>query len=48
MKNELKKIDIKNCAYIYFDNIINGADINISLLLLDKNLDENISLYDTS
>ena len=38
MKNELKKIDIKNCAYFYFGNIINGADINISLLLLDKNL----------
>ena len=49
MKNELNEIDIKNCAYFYFGNIVNGADIiNISLLLLDKNLDENVSLYDTS
>ena len=42
-----EKILILKIAYFHFDNIINGADINISLLLLDKKLDGNTSLYDT-
>ena len=46
MKTELKEIDIKNCTCYYFDNIINGTDINFSDILLDKKLYENISLYD--
>ena len=45
MKNELKKIDIKNCACYYFDDIINGTNINYSDILLDEKLYENISVY---
>ena len=47
-RNELKGIDIKNCACYYFDDIINGTDINFSNILLDKKLYENISVYDIS
>ena len=45
-KNELKEIDIKNRACQYFEDIINGTDINFSDILLDKKLYENISVYD--
>ena len=34
-KNELKEIDIKNRACCYFDDTINGTDINFSNILLD-------------
>ena len=34
-KNELKEIDIKSPCY-YFDNIINGTDINFSNILSNK------------
>ena len=44
-KNEFKKIDINNCACYYFDDIINGTDINFSNILLDQKY-ENISVYD--
>ena len=47
-ENELKEIDIKNPVYFYFDHIINGAKINISNILLDKKLYENISVYNIS
>ena len=47
-RNELKEIDIKNRAFYYFDDIINGTDINFSNILLDKKLCENISVYDIS
>ena len=42
---KLKEIDIKNRACYYFDDIINGTDINFSNILLDKNLYGNISVY---
>ena len=32
----------------YFDDIINGIDINFSDILLDKKLNENVSVYDFS
>ena len=32
-KDELKKIDIKNRACYYFDDIINGRDINFGDIL---------------
>ena len=35
-ENESKEIDIKNCVYYYFDDIINGTKINFSNILLDK------------
>ena len=47
-KNELKEIDIKNRACCYFDDTINGTDINFSNILLDKKLYGNISVYDIS
>ena len=39
-KNELKESDIKNRACYYFNDIINGTDINFSNMLLDKKLYE--------
>ena len=47
-KNELIEIDIKNRVCYYFDDIINGTKINFSHILLDKNLYENISVYNIS
>ena len=47
-KNELKEIDVKNCAYYYFDDIINGMGINFIDILLDKKLYQNISVNDIS
>ena len=47
-KNELKKIDIKNRVCYYFDDIINGRDINFRNILLDKNLYQNVSVYNIS
>ena len=44
-KNELKEIDIKNCACYYFVDIINGTKINFNNILLDKKIYENISVY---
>ena len=46
--NELKEIDIKNRVCYYFDDIINGAKINFSNILLRKKLYENISIYNIS
>ena len=39
-KDELKEIDMKNCSCYYFDDIINGIDINFSDILLDEKLYE--------
>ena len=44
-KNEEKEIDIKNRVCYYFDDIMYGTKINFSIILLDKNLYENISVY---
>ena len=41
-KDELKEADIKNRACYYFDDIVNGIDINFSNILLGKNLYKNI------
>ena len=43
-KDELKEVDIKNRACYYFDDIVNGIDINFSSILWGKNLYENIFL----
>ena len=43
-KDELKEADIKNRACYYFDDIVNGIDINFSNILWGKNLYENIFL----
>ena len=46
-KNELKEIDIKNRVRYYFDDIINGTEINFSNILLDKTLYKTVSVYNT-
>ena len=35
-KNKLEETDIKNRVCYYFNDIINGTDINLSNILLDK------------
>ena len=35
-KDELKEIDMENCACYYFDGVIKDIDINFSDVLLDK------------
>ena len=55
-KDELKEIDIKNCVFYYFDDIMRvwnrDIDIHFSGILLDKKLYkekyENILIYDIS
>ena len=47
-KYNLKETDIKSHACYYFDDIINGIDMNFSDILLDKKLYENISVYNIS
>ena len=44
-KNQFKEICIKNCPCCYFDDMINGTNINFSNILLEKKLYENISVY---
>ena len=47
-KDELKEINVKNCACYYFDDIIRDFDTNFDNILLDEKLHENISVYDIS
>ena len=47
-KNELKEINIKNHVCYYFDDVVNGTDINFSNILLDKKLYGNIPVYQIS
>ena len=47
-KNELKKTDIKNRTYLYFDDIMKAIDINFSDILLNEKSYENILIYDIS
>ena len=35
-KVELKEIDIKNCTYYYFDDIIKVTDIDSQKMFLDE------------
>ena len=44
-KNDLRKIQIKNRLYHYFDDMINGTKINFSNILLNEKIYENISVY---
>ena len=43
-KDELKEIDIENRTCYYFDDIITNRDIYSVDILLDKKIDENISV----
>ena len=50
-KDELKEIDIKNCACYYFDDIMGVRDIDFSNILLDEKsykTQENILIYGIS
>ena len=47
-KDELEKIDIKNCACYQLEDIIREFDINFDNILLDKNLCEKSFVYDIS
>ena len=50
-KDELKEIDIKNCACYYFDDIMRVRDIDFSNILLDEKshkTQENILIYGIS
>ena len=47
-KSKLKEIDIKNYVCYYFYDIINGAKINFSNILLNKKMSENILVYNIS
>ena len=47
-KNELKEIDIKNCMYYYFDDIMKARDIYSKNNFLDEKIYKNIFIYDIS
>ena len=46
-KNEFKKVNVKNCAFYYFDDIMEIEDINVDNILLDEKSYKNILLYNT-
>ena len=45
-KNELIKIDFKNCACYYFHDITKIEDFGFGNILLDQNSYENILVHD--
>ena len=45
-KDELKEIDIKNCTYYFFDDIMRNRDIDFKNILLDEKSYKNILIYD--
>ena len=47
-EDELKEINIKNCACYYFDDAVQDININFCDILLDGKLYENISVHDIS
>ena len=48
IKNEFKRIDIKNRTCYYFDDIIRVEDTDFDNILLEKKSFENILIYDIS
>ena len=46
--DELKEIDIKNCTYYYFYDIIKIEDFDFDNILTDEKLYENILVCDIS
>ena len=44
MRN-IKQINIKNCAYCFFDDMINIKDFDSNLLKIDKKSYQNIGIY---
>ena len=46
--DELKKINIKNCACYYFDDILKIEDFDIDNILIDEKSYKNILVYNIS
>ena len=46
--DELKKIDIKNRACYYFDDIIKIEDFDFDNIIIDEKLYKKLLVYDTS
>ena len=46
--NKLKEIDIKNCTYYYFDNIIRFEDFDLDNISVDEKLHEIVLGYNIS
>ena len=44
-KDELKKIDIKNCTCYYFDDTMKAIDSYLGNILLDEKMYKNILIY---
>ena len=43
-KKEYKKMNIRNCTFYYFDDIMEVEDINVDRILLGKKSYENKNL----
>ena len=41
----IKQINIKNCTYWFFNDVINVTNFDSSLLKIDKNSYKNIDIY---
>ena len=41
----IKQINIKNCAYYFFDDMINSIDFDPSKIKVDKKSHKNIGIY---
>ena len=41
----IKQINIKNCTYWFFNDVINVINFDSSLLKIDKNSYKNIDIY---
>ena len=46
--DELKQINIKNCACYYFDDILKIEDFDIDNILIDEKSYKNILVYNIS
>ena len=45
MSNKFKDIDIKNCTYQYFDDMINIKSFNPNKIKIDEKSFKNILIY---
>ena len=46
--NKLKEIDIKNCTFYCFDDIVKSKDFDFDNILVDRKSNRNILVYDVS
>ena len=45
MSNEFKEIDIKNCTYYFFNNMIGIKNLDPNKMKIDKKSYKNILIY---